>query len=176
MYGITGINLKWMKYSVHWSVLKTELEQEVDRSYNKEELTENYDHWKNEQVFLYTCVCEKERWLHASPRAFAVRHNLAIIKPCLKPGLNPMQCWFMFLVEWCAIERPAVNTVILQQIYINSPVYVASCSKEYKLVGTENYFACRNQIWVPYIPRCHKDYSYANTNTQTGIRPFQINS
>ena len=116
-------------------------------------------------------TCMRKRKVIASLRVILL--SFSIIKPCLKPGLNPnlfaiLCCWFMFLVEWCAAERPAVNTVILQQTYINSPVYVASCSMEYKLVGTENRFTCRNQIWVPYIPRCHKDDSYANTNTQTG--------
>ena len=74
---------------------------------------------------------------------------------------------FMFVVEWCSLGE-TMNMVSLRLIYFNSSVYIASCPNEYKLVGTETHFTCREQIWVPYIPKCIKDEGYDSGIDQTG--------
>ena len=78
-----------------------------------------------------------------------------------------MNLCFVFPVEWCALDDSSY-TVSLMQTYFNSSVYIASCPKEYKLLGTENRFTCRDQIWVPYIPNCLKDESYDTKYSQSG--------
>ena len=61
-----------------------------------------------------------------------------------------------------------MNMVSLRQIYFNSSLYIASCPNDYKLIGTETYFTCRNQIWAPYIPKCLRDEGFDSENNPTG--------